>query len=207
MNYEQYDRYVYTKNDLEKYLEKFNQDIEQQKLEIIEFEKRAKERIALIDNWEQQKNFIILGRTYKDGKKKFSQNDDGSPHDKNKKSPGDPPTKVLERLREETDWDWQANQQDWADKITIETDEKGWTFVFPDGKRVREYYSTGEIIAMPTSEMLAGYYVMEGDYIELNQPQTTGPNSTVLFPFFGANFNFDFSFSWTPFSGPIPVFG
>lgn len=36
----------------------------------MEFEKRAKERIALIDNWEQQKNFIILGRTYKCGKKK-----------------------------------------------------------------------------------------------------------------------------------------
>ena len=70
MNYEQYDRYVYTKSDLDKYLEKFNQDIEQQKQEIIEFEKRAKERIALIDNWEQQKNFIILGRTYKHGKKK-----------------------------------------------------------------------------------------------------------------------------------------
>ena len=70
MNYEQYDRYVYTKSDLDKYLEKLNQDIEQQKQEIIEFEKRAKERIALIDNWEQQKNFIILGRTYKHGKKK-----------------------------------------------------------------------------------------------------------------------------------------
>lgn len=70
MNYEQYDRYVYTKSDLDKYLEKFNQYIEQQKQEIIEFEKRAKERIALIDNWEQQKNFIILGRTYKSGKKK-----------------------------------------------------------------------------------------------------------------------------------------
>ena len=70
MNYEQYDRYVYTKSDLDKYLEKFNRDIEQQKQEIIEFEKRAKERIALIDNWEQQKNFIILGRTYKHGKKK-----------------------------------------------------------------------------------------------------------------------------------------
>lgn len=50
MNYEQYDRYVYTKSDLDKYLEKFNQDIEQQKQEIIEFEKRANERIALIDN-------------------------------------------------------------------------------------------------------------------------------------------------------------
>ena len=70
MNYKQYDKCVYTKNDLEKYLERFNKDIEQQKQEIIEFEKRAKERIALIDNWEQQKNFIILGRTYKYGKKK-----------------------------------------------------------------------------------------------------------------------------------------
>ena len=70
MNYKQYDRYVYTKSDLDKYLEKFNKDIEQQKHEIIEFEKRAKDRINLIDNWEQQKNFIILGRTYKNGKKK-----------------------------------------------------------------------------------------------------------------------------------------
>lgn len=70
MNYKQYDKYVYTKNDLEKYLERFNKDIEQQKQEIIEFEKRAKERIALINNWEQQKNFTILGRTYKNGKKK-----------------------------------------------------------------------------------------------------------------------------------------
>lgn len=72
MNYKQYNRYVYTKKDLEKYLEKFNQDIEQQKQEIIEFEKRAKERIALIDNWEQRKNFIILGRTYKKARKKVS---------------------------------------------------------------------------------------------------------------------------------------
>lgn len=70
MNYKSYENCVYTKNDLEKYLERFNKDIERQKQEIIEFEKRAKERIALIDNWEQQKNFIILGGTYKDGKKK-----------------------------------------------------------------------------------------------------------------------------------------
>lgn len=70
MNYEQYDRYVFTQKNLDKYLEEFNKDIERQKQEIIEFEKRAKERINLIDNWEQQKNFIILGRTYKNGKKK-----------------------------------------------------------------------------------------------------------------------------------------
>lgn len=70
MNYEQYDRYVFTQKNLDKYLEEFNKDIERQKQEIIEFEKRAKERINLIDNWEHQKNFIILGRTYKCGKKK-----------------------------------------------------------------------------------------------------------------------------------------
>ena len=70
MNYKQYDRYVYTQQDLDIYLEIFNRDIERQKQEIIEFEKRAKERIVLIDNLEKQKNFIILGRTYKHGKKK-----------------------------------------------------------------------------------------------------------------------------------------
>ena len=70
MNYKQYDRYIFTKNDLDKHLEEFNKDIERQKQEVIEFEKRAKERIALIDNWEQEKNFIILGRTYKRNKKK-----------------------------------------------------------------------------------------------------------------------------------------
>ena len=70
MNYEQYDRYVFTQKNLDKYLEEFNKDIERRKQEIIEFEKRAKERINLIDNWEQQKNFIILGSTYKNGKTK-----------------------------------------------------------------------------------------------------------------------------------------
>ena len=69
MNYEQYDRYVFTQKNLDKYLEEFNKDIERQKQEIIEFEKRAKERINLIDNWEHQNNFIILGSTYKNGKK------------------------------------------------------------------------------------------------------------------------------------------
>lgn len=70
MNYKQYDRYVYTQKDLYKYLEIFSKDIERQKQEITEFEKRARERITIIDNWEKQKNFIILGRTYKSGKRK-----------------------------------------------------------------------------------------------------------------------------------------
>ena len=70
MNYKQYDRYVFTQKNLDRYLEEFNKDIDEQKQQILEFEKRAKERITLVNNWEQQKNFIILGRTYKNGKKK-----------------------------------------------------------------------------------------------------------------------------------------
>lgn len=70
MNYKLYDRYVFTQKDLDGYMKDFYKDIEERKQQILEFEKRAKERIALIDNWEKQKNFIILGRTYKQGKTK-----------------------------------------------------------------------------------------------------------------------------------------
>ena len=62
MNYKQYDRYVFTQKNLDRYLEEFNKDIEEQKQQILEFEKRAKERITLVNNWEQQKNFIIFER-------------------------------------------------------------------------------------------------------------------------------------------------
>lgn len=70
MNYKLYDRCVFTQKDLDWYMKKFYKDIEEQKQQILEFEQRAKERIALIYNWEQQKNFIILGGAYKNGKKK-----------------------------------------------------------------------------------------------------------------------------------------
>ena len=40
--------------------------------------------------------------SYKDGKKTYSQNDDGSPHDKNNNSSGSPPAKVLKKLKEKT---------------------------------------------------------------------------------------------------------
>lgn len=70
MNYKLYDKYVFMQKDLNGYMKNFYKDIEIQKQQILEFEKRAKERIILVDNWERQKNFIILGRTYKNGKKK-----------------------------------------------------------------------------------------------------------------------------------------
>ena len=70
MNYKSYEECVFTQKDLDRYMKEFYKDIEKQKQQILEYEKRAKERINLIDNWEHQKNFIILGSTYKNGKKK-----------------------------------------------------------------------------------------------------------------------------------------
>lgn len=69
--YNEYDKMIFTLQDLNVYKKKFYEEIEMQKKEILKFEKRAKERITLIDTWERQQNFIILGRTYKYGKKKY----------------------------------------------------------------------------------------------------------------------------------------
>lgn len=68
--YNEYDKMIFTLHDLNVYKKQFYEEIEMQKNEILKFEKRAKERIVLVDNWERQKNFIILGSTYKNGKKK-----------------------------------------------------------------------------------------------------------------------------------------
>lgn len=70
MNYKLYESCVFTQEDLDYFVKKFYEDIEKQKQQILEFEKCARDRIALIDNWEKQKNFIILGRTFKYGKEK-----------------------------------------------------------------------------------------------------------------------------------------
>lgn len=50
MNYKLYDKYVFTQKDLNGYMKNFYKDIEIQKQQILEFEKRAKERIILVDN-------------------------------------------------------------------------------------------------------------------------------------------------------------
>ncbi len=43
--------------------------------------------------------------------KHYSQNDDGSPHDKNNNSSGTPNKKVKEKLKEKAKWDWDAKEK------------------------------------------------------------------------------------------------
>ena len=72
---------------------------------------------AHVDNGKGQHVHLV----YKDGKKNWSQNDDGTPHDKNNNSPGSPPDKVLERLQEETGWDWNRKMSEWAEQVNVKT--------------------------------------------------------------------------------------
>lgn len=118
MNYKSYESCVFTQKDLDCFVKKFYKDIEEQKQQILEFEKRAKERIILINNWEQQKNFIILGRTYKKGKKKGillikrypdqSQRDERYEFDKNT----DMRKKLLELEEKYSGVDWSKFERD-----------------------------------------------------------------------------------------------
>ena len=66
----------------------------------------------------------------------WSQNDDGSPHDRGNNSPGNPPNRVINDLKNTTGWDWTGNQNNWIDQIVISPPQGEFfmrTIEFPDG--------------------------------------------------------------------------
>lgn len=70
MRYADYDERIITEQDLKKYKQYFEKDIADRQRELEQFIERANERIELIKKYEEDKQFIILGHTYKDGHKK-----------------------------------------------------------------------------------------------------------------------------------------
>lgn len=70
MRYADYDNKVLTESDLEKYKILFERDIEEKKNELDAFIDRANKRIEWVKECEINKNFCILGRTFKSGRKK-----------------------------------------------------------------------------------------------------------------------------------------
>ena len=54
--------------------------------------------------------------------KHYSQNEDGSPHDKGNNSSGDPPSKVKKKLKEKTGWDWDAKAESYEGSQEISLD-------------------------------------------------------------------------------------
>ncbi|CAM3662237.1 hypothetical protein EDM52_08400 [Brevibacillus invocatus] len=60
----------------------------------------------------------------------WSQNTDGSPHDKNRNSPGDPPNSMKKELKKKFGWDWNAKAKAYNDsqKFSIYDGESGLRF-------------------------------------------------------------------------------
>ena len=70
INYALYDTQINTVDDLKKYKTLFENDLEEQKRKIDEFVERANKRIEWVKECENNKNFRILGNTFRNGKNK-----------------------------------------------------------------------------------------------------------------------------------------
>lgn len=70
MKYSDYDKRISSEADLEKYKKYFEKDIADKQKELEDFIVRANNRIKWLEECEKNKNYSILGRTYKEGKKK-----------------------------------------------------------------------------------------------------------------------------------------
>lgn len=70
MRFADYDKRISSVTDLEKYKEYFEEYISDKQRELEDFIIRANNRIKWIEECEKNKNYSILGRTYKDGRNK-----------------------------------------------------------------------------------------------------------------------------------------
>lgn len=68
--YEKYIRRVFTESDIDMYVNTFKKEIEKMLKDIDEFRETSKERVSYIKELEDNKQFNILGSTYREGKKK-----------------------------------------------------------------------------------------------------------------------------------------
>jgi len=78
------------------------------------------------------------------GNREWSQNEDGSPHDGGKNSPGSPPKRVLDKLKGEKGWDWVIKEMNWLTKIEKSYDPAGYVDItYPNGRKVVVYKNPG----------------------------------------------------------------
>lgn len=111
------------------------------------------------------------------GKLSYSQNEDGSPHDDSTSSP---PNKIKKYLKENKNWDWDAKEKEWIDKISIELYDDGiYRITYPNGRKVqvKPYAPLGSNYS-PSIEELRRYYAGPTE-INLN---TSFTNDTTIVP-------------------------
>ncbi|MCL2841820.1 MAG: RHS repeat-associated core domain-containing protein, partial [Defluviitaleaceae bacterium] len=95
------------------------------------------------------------------GRQHWSQNEDGSPHDRGGNSPGNPPNRVLRDLKDRTGWDWIERQNNWISQIAITnifTDGGSFTeVVFPSGTVAYSPHIWGIMPRLSTNTLISLY--------------------------------------------------
>ena len=75
------------------------------------------------------------------GKKSYSQNEDGSPHDKNNNGKGEPPKKVLEKVKEKANWDYKAKDSAFFENVDIVNMDSAAIIRYPNGYQLVKGFS------------------------------------------------------------------
>ena len=137
---------------------------------------------------------------FKKGGNHYSQNDDGSPHDRGKNNQGKLPKKVQRALKNKTGWDYNGNRKKFFDNTEIEYTDSMVIFTFADGT----VYSTDRNF-LPTwsnTASLETYYF--NAYDDVSAVVDSNSNAPIYFapsvsPGLMPSFGFGASFS------PIPI--
>ena len=129
----------------------------------------------------------------------YAQNDDGSPHDKNKNNQGRLPKWLQEVLKSKTGWDYNGNRSSFFEKTRTECWPEGMHYIYADGTTAFQPHSPFMIIA-------AGIDFFEKMFFESKASTNNSDNinGTFYLPIFGHVTlpSFSFAFSW---GMPIPL--
>ena len=163
--------------------------------------------IARIDSEKTGINKRHVHLEYKGGKKSYSQNDDGSPHDKGKNLPGNPPKKVLKKLKEKTGWDWKAQEASFYEQTKYENiSDLNIRIKYADGttaivKNKQPLMNPSDVFDV---DDLRSYYGTEDEYSYKEGNVYDDKFGFLPLPYVGPvpNFNFDFFFGFSP----VPIF-
>lgn len=118
INYNSYLQSICTEQDFKKYKKFFDEDIAKQQKALEEFVVKAEERLNIVKQYEDNKQFVILGSTMKDGRNKeillIIRYPDGSQRDERYSfgSIADMRSKLAELKETYSDVDWSKFEED-----------------------------------------------------------------------------------------------
>jgi len=92
-------------------------------------------------------------------KKNYSQNEDGSPHDKKNNSKGNPPNSVLKKIKEKECWDYKSKEENFFSNAKTSYLDNGMVIItYPNQYQIKVYQQGLEAITVLTKKQIKNYY-------------------------------------------------